>query len=84
MIGSFPGSWGYSLQNGCLHHLIVNKHPFQFLPYGPYFTTGDVITIRVDLSDVGIVEYFKNGVSLGVAFTGFKKYGNIYLGISLL
>ena len=62
----------------------MNKNPFQFIPYGPYFTTGDVITIRVDLSVVGILEYFKNVVYLDVAFTGFKSYGNIYLGISLL
>ncbi len=60
----------------------MNKNQFLFIPYGPYFITGDVITIRVDLSVVGIVEYFKNVVYL--AFTGFKSYGNIYLGISLL
>lgn len=39
--------------------------------YGATYTSGDVIGAALDL-DAGTVEFFKNGVSQGVAFTGIS------------
>jgi hypothetical protein len=46
--------------------------------------SGDVLTIRVNLTRKGSLEFFKNGISQGVAYTGFKSYGQIYFAMSLL
>jgi len=41
--------------------------------YGTSYTNGDVIGVAFD-SDNNTLEYFKNGVSEGVAFTSFPNY----------
>ena len=41
--------------------------------YGATFTFGDVIGVAFD-SDNNTLEYFKNGISQGVAFTSFPNY----------
>jgi hypothetical protein len=40
--------------------------------YGATFTTNDVISVAFDL-DLGSVEFYKNGVSQGVAFSGIPE-----------
>jgi hypothetical protein len=39
--------------------------------------------VRVDLTEDGYLEFFKNGNSQGVATSGFKSYGKIYFAFSL-
>lgn len=40
--------------------------------YGPYWRSGDVYGICCDM-DKGIIEYYRNGVSLGVAFEDIER-----------
>lgn len=49
--------------------------------YGASFTTGDTLSVLLDMDGGGNVEFYKNGVTQGVAFTGLS--GDIYAGISL-
>lgn len=43
--------------------------------YGVSFTSGDIISILLDL-DLGTLEFWKNGVSQGIAFTDIALLGN--------
>ncbi|ASA22786.1 hypothetical protein B9T62_19455 [Paenibacillus donghaensis] len=45
--------------------------------YGSTFTLGDTISILLDM-DNGILEFWKNGVTQGVAFTDIKPLGTVY------
>lgn len=45
--------------------------------YGTTFSIGDVISILLDM-DAGIIEFWKNGVTQGVAFTNVKSLGTVY------
>jgi hypothetical protein len=47
-------------------------------PYGAAYTTGDVIGCALDV-DAGTLEFYKNGASQGVAFTGLS--GEFFPGI---
>ncbi|CAK7055306.1 SPRY domain-containing protein [Tissierella sp.] len=53
----------YSGPNGYLHPTGIE--------YGDNFVSGDIVGIALDL-DNGILEFFKNGVSQGIAFTDLK------------
>jgi hypothetical protein len=55
-------AWMYAGVNG-------NKYNGSAVAYGATFTTSDIIGIAFD-ADAGALEFFKNGVSQGVAFTG--------------
>ena len=46
--------------------------------YGTSSTVNDIIGIAMD-ADAGSIEFFKNGVSLGVAFTGMTNAGGGWL-----
>lgn len=63
-----PGSWGYHGDDG---------HSFACYgtgkPYGPTFTTGDVIGCGVNFAEGNWSAFFtKNGQSLGIAFKDLK------------
>lgn len=45
-------------------------------PYGQYWDSGDIIGVCIDLLEKKI-EYFRNGISLGVAFTNIAVGENI-------
>ena len=45
-------------------------------PYGKYWDTGDVVGVGIDL-DKKNIEFFLNGVSLGVAFNNIPKGDNV-------
>jgi hypothetical protein len=55
-------AWMYAGVNG-------NKYNGSAVAYGATFTTSDIIGVAFD-ADAGAIEFFKNGVSQGVAFTG--------------
>ena len=61
-------SWGYN-QNGVKIHNATSTSS-----YGSSYTVGDTIGVAMNL-DTGELEYYKNGVSQGVAFTDLE--GNL-------
>ncbi|KAF9437753.1 hypothetical protein BGZ76_011283 [Entomortierella beljakovae] len=65
-----PQSWGYHGDDGNSFEGCGNGRPF-----GPVFTTGDVIGCGVNFRDMSLF-YTKNGVHLGVAFRNLK--GTLY------
>ncbi|KAF9198938.1 hypothetical protein BGZ49_000122 [Haplosporangium sp. Z 27] len=65
-----PQSWGYHGDDGNSFEGCGNGRPF-----GPVFTTGDVIGCGVNFRDMTLF-FTKNGVHLGVAFRNLK--GTLY------
>lgn len=67
---TYPGAdsqgWGY-YTNSYLYH------NGQLGAFGSSWTTGDIIGVELDL-DVGTLGYYKNGVYLGIAFTGLAGW----------
>ncbi|EIE90354.1 hypothetical protein RO3G_15065 [Rhizopus delemar RA 99-880] len=59
-------SWGYYGHNG---H--ISSGPGTEKPYGPRFSTGDVVGCGIDFRDMSAF-YTKNGVHLGTAFKNIK------------
>lgn len=49
--------------------------------YGASYVTGDIISVLLNL-DSGSVEFWKNGVSQGVAFTDIKSMGEVFPAVS--
>lgn len=68
-------SWGYHGDDG---HSFCCQGTGQ--PYGPKFTTGDVVGCAINFAS-GECFYTKNGVHLGVAFTGLT--GDLYPSVGL-
>ncbi|KAI9018044.1 concanavalin A-like lectin/glucanase domain-containing protein [Phycomyces nitens] len=70
-------SWGYHGDDG-----FCFSGSGSGVPYGPRFTTGDVIGCCMDFAN-NTIFYTKNGISVGTAFKGvnptFKIYPNIGL-----
>lgn len=60
-------------------NLIINFEPW----YGTAGKIGDIIEVILDLTTFGTVSFVKNGVNMGIAFTGLKKFGKIHLGITM-
>jgi hypothetical protein len=45
---------------------------------------GDFVTMKINLQRDGMnVEFFKNSVSMGMAYGGLSDWGDIYIGLSL-
>ncbi|KAF9908642.1 hypothetical protein EC991_009669 [Linnemannia zychae] len=65
-----PLSWGYHGDDGNGFEGCGNGRPF-----GPVFTTGDVIGCGINFRDMSLF-YTKNGIYLGVAFRNLK--GQLY------
>lgn len=56
--------------NGYAYWSAGNKiHNGSFPAYGAAYTAGDIISVLLDI-DAGTLEFWKNGVSQGVAYTG--------------
>ena len=64
-IGATSDSYSYVASNGNKYTNGVN------LSYGATYTTNDVIGVALDL-DIGTLEFFKNGVSQGTAYSGLS------------
>ena len=62
--GQGPAGWAYYSNGVKINNGIQTN-------YGATYTTGDVIGVKLDM-DAGTVEFLKNGVSQGVAFTGLS------------
>ncbi|GED68095.1 hypothetical protein BRE01_17970 [Brevibacillus reuszeri] len=46
-------------------------------PYGEAYNDGDVIGVALDMN-AGTIEFYKNGIAQGVAFTDLKTFGTVY------
>lgn len=73
-VGS-QGGWGYI---GGLGHKNFNSSTN--VPYADTFTTGDVVGVQLDFS-AGTVEFFKNNVSMGIAFENLE--GPVHAAVSM-
>ena len=63
-IQEWPTGYGYYSVGKKVHNAANSS-------YGTTFTTGDLIGVALDL-DAGTIEFYKNNVSQGVAFTGIS------------
>jgi len=72
-LGNDAVSYGYYSANGRKFFNSAN------LGYGATYTTGDVIGVALNMDD-GEIEFFKNGTTQGVAYTGIS--GTFYAGMS--
>mmetsp|Transcript_5106 Transcript_5106/g.18382 ORF Transcript_5106/g.18382 Transcript_5106/m.18382 type:complete len:1165 (-) Transcript_5106:23-3517(-) len=63
ILGAHAHSWGYSGRTG------DRGDGSGFVAYGERYATGDVVTVELN-ADAGTLEFRKNGVSQGMAFTG--------------
>jgi len=72
-VGMADGQYGYRYAGQKLGNGAVTGYGSSYGGFGA--ASDSVIGIALDL-DNGTIEYFKNGVSLGVAFTGLS--GNFY------
>lgn len=69
-VGSNANSWGYNSNNGWKSTNTIST------AYGSSAVAGDVIGIAMD-ADAGTLTFYKNGVSMGAAFTGLPS--QVYL-----
>ncbi|RIB19753.1 concanavalin A-like lectin/glucanase domain-containing protein, partial [Gigaspora rosea] len=71
-------SWGYHGDDGNLFHFGIIE------PYGPTFTTGDIIGCYLSFkNNTTRILYTKNGVNLGIAFQNLKCIKDLYPCIGL-
>lgn len=70
-VGDTKNSYGFDGSKQRIWHVHTQK-------YGPYWRSGDVFGVCLDLND-GKIEYYRNGVSLGVAFNDVARGPGIAL-----
>ncbi len=66
-VGRNASSWGYASSDGNKYFNTTTG-----TSYGPTYTTGDTISVSFD-ADLGVLTFYKNGISLGAAFTGLTS-----------
>ena len=74
-LGANLGGYGYYANNGNK----MNNNPGAGVAYGATVAVGD--KIRAKVTSAGTIEFFKNGVSQGIAFTGLV--GTVYPAVSV-
>jgi hypothetical protein len=62
--------------NQCSYYYDGKKFP-EYSPYGTGWTIRDNIGVALDL-DNGTLEFYKNGVSMGISHTNIKELGEVY------
>lgn len=70
-VGDTRHSYGFDGSKQRLWHIHTRK-------YGPYWRSGDIFGICLDMDD-GKIEYYRNGVGLGIAFTDIESGPGIAL-----
>lgn len=63
-VGDTENSYGFDGSKQRIWHVHTKK-------YGPYWRSGDIFGVCIDM-DVGTIEYYRNGTSLGIAFDDVK------------
>lgn len=67
----------YNTPNAKLYYNATGNKYQGAIAYGASFTTGDTIGVALDM-DVGKIEFYKNGVNQGVAFTDLAQLGEVF------
>lgn len=70
-VGDTRNSYGFDGSKQRIWHIHTRK-------YGPYWRSGDIFGICLDMID-GKIEYYRNGVGLGIAFTDIERGPGIAL-----
>lgn len=70
-VGDTKNSYGFDGSKQRIWHVHTRK-------YGPYWRSGDVFGVCLDMDD-GKIEYYRNGVSLGIAFDDVARGPGIAL-----
>lgn len=70
-VGDTKNSYGFDGSKQRLWHINTKK-------YGPYWRSGDIFGVCLDMDD-GKIEYYRNGVGLGDAFTSIERGPGIAL-----
>ncbi len=53
------------------------------MDYGVKSSTGDIVDLVLNLTTTyGTVEFIRNGLSMGIAFSGVKQLGKLWFGVS--
>ncbi|AJK88693.1 MULTISPECIES: SPRY domain-containing protein [Lysinibacillus] len=82
IIGSNASLLSSSLSNSDVRYYYTNGQKWNpKSTYGASYTTGDIVSVLLNL-DMGTIEFWKNGVSQGVAFTDLKSMGEVFPAIS--
>lgn len=64
-VGDTKNSYGFDGSKQRLWHVNTRK-------YGPYWRSGDIFAVCLNMDD-GKIEYYRNGVSLGEAFSNVQR-----------
>lgn len=64
-VGDTKNSYGFDGSKQRIWHIHTRK-------YGPYWRSGDIFGICLDMDD-GKIEYYRNGVALGIAFADIER-----------
>lgn len=67
----------YNTPNAKLYYNATGNKYQGAIAYGERYAAGDVISIALDM-DLGTIEFYKNGVSQGVAFSDLKHLGEVF------
>lgn len=70
-VGDTKNSYGFDGSKQRVWHVHTKK-------YGPYWRSGDVFGVCIDMDD-GKIEYYRNGTTLGVAFDDVERGPGIAL-----
>lgn len=70
-VGDTKNSYGFDGSKQRIWHVHTRK-------YGPYWRSGDVFGVCLDMDD-GKIEYYRNGISLGIAFDDVSRGPGIAL-----
>jgi len=68
---------GYNSYGRGYYSLNGNKYAGSYTGYGEAYVIGDIVGVALDM-DMGTIEFFKNGVSQGVAYNNLLSLGEVY------
>ena len=80
-VGNIPNTVSYHLRYGSKF-----RQGSWWVPYASPAVAGDTIEMTIDLRPQtgGQVSFAKNGLDMGVAFSGLSYWGDIYIMFSIL
>ncbi|PTY92864.1 SPRY domain-containing protein [Heyndrickxia sporothermodurans] len=72
---------GYSTTGRAYYSYNGNKYASTNTGYGASYVIGDIVGVALDM-DMGTIEFFKNGISQGVAYNNLLSLGEVYPAVS--
>lgn len=67
----------YNTPNAKLYYNATGNKYQGAIAYGASFVAGDVVSVALDM-DTGKIEFYKNGVNQGVAFSDLSQLGEVF------